>query len=91
MSLLRNIFTNKRHNEKWEGSAKYWELRYRRGGNSGAGSYNNLAKFKANFLNNFVIENHIKSVIEWGCGDGHQLSLASYPQYIGYDVSKQSI
>ena len=91
LKILRNIFTNNQQDSKWEGSAKYWEQRYLRGGNSGVGSYNNLAKFKANFLNNFVKENHIKSVIEWGCGDGHQLSLASYPQYIGYDVSKQSI
>lgn len=89
--FLRNVFTSKLNNEKWEGSAKYWEQRYQRGGNSGAGSYDNLAKFKAKILNNFVKENHIKSVIEWGCGDGHQLSLASYPQYTGYDVSKQSI
>lgn len=29
--------------------------------------------------------------MEWGCGDGHQLSLAKYPQYVGYDVSKQAI
>jgi hypothetical protein len=65
--FLRNVFTSKLNNEKWEGSAKYWEQRYQRGGNSGAGSYDNLAKFKAKILNNFVKENHIKSVIEWGC------------------------
>lgn len=26
-------------------------------------------------------------MIEWGCGDGNQLSLAEYPQYTGLDVS----
>ena len=91
IETLRNVFRNKQNGPKWEGSAKYWEQRYQKGENSGAGSYNNLANFKANILNNFVKENHINSVIEWGCGDGNQLSLASYPQYIGYDVSKQSI
>lgn len=69
------------------GSEKYWVERYRKGGNSGAGSYNRLAKFKAEFLNNFVKEKNIKSVIEFGCGDGNQLRLAIYPQYVGFDIS----
>ena len=34
-------------------STDYWERRYRKGGNSGAGSYNRLARFKAGFLNGF--------------------------------------
>jgi SAM-dependent methyltransferase len=69
------------------GSEKYWVERYRKGGNSGAGSYNRLAEFKAEFLNNFVKEKNIKSVIEFGCGDGNQLRLAIYPQYVGFDIS----
>ena len=36
------------------GSASYWELRYRNGGTSGAGSYGRLAEFKAEVLNEFV-------------------------------------
>lgn len=55
---------------------------------SGAGSYNNLAKFKAEILNEFVREHKVQSVLEFGCGDGNQLSLAEYPSYIGLDVSK---
>ena len=43
------------------------------------------------FLNNFVNKNNIDSVIEFGCGDGHQLSLADYPRYIGLDVSRTAI
>lgn len=69
------------------GSADYWEQRYAAGGNSGAGSYNRLARFKADFLNYFVAENNVSSVIEFGCGDGAQLALADYPSYIGVDVS----
>ena len=40
-------------------SKDYWEKRYAEGGNSGYGSYNNLAKFKAEVINNFIIKNKI--------------------------------
>ena len=72
-------------------SAEYWDKRYKRNGNSGAGSYNLLAEFKAGIINSFVKEHRIKSVVEFGCGDGNQLSLADYPKYIGFDVSAKSI
>ncbi len=73
------------------GSRKYWENRYSSGDNSGSGSYGNLAEFKAEIINNFVNEQSITSVIEFGCGDGNQLTLAKYPKYIGYDVSLTAI
>jgi hypothetical protein len=76
---------------RFDGSANYWEERYTAGGNSGAGSYNRLAEFKAAFLNDFVKRNGIQSVIEFGSGDGAQLELANYPSYIGVDVSKAAI
>lgn len=72
-------------------TAQYWEDRYRSGGNSGAGSYNRLAQFKSEVLNDFVQRNHVASVIEFGCGDGAQLGLAEYPSYVGVDVSKSAI
>ncbi len=72
-------------------SADYWESRYREGRNSGAGSYNRLARFKADVLNKFVAEHAIESVIEFGSGDGSQLRLTNYPQYIGVDVSKTAV
>jgi SAM-dependent methyltransferase len=72
-------------------SGEYWEQRYRNNGNSGAGSYLHLAGFKADFLNSFVRENDIRTVVEFGCGDGNQLKLAKYPRYIGFDVSPKSI
>lgn len=75
----------------WDGSAQYWEQRYAQGGASGAGSYNNLADFKAGVLNRFVCEHNIQTVIEWGCGDGNQLKLAQYPYYVGYDVSQTAL
>jgi SAM-dependent methyltransferase len=70
------------------GSSKtYWTKRYASGGNSGSGSYGKFAQFKAEVLNGFVAEHQVTSVIEFGCGDGNQLRLAEYPQYIGFDVS----
>ncbi len=78
-------------NKLFPGSQDYWEQRYQEGGNSGAGSYNRLAEFKAEVLNEFVSENKLTSLIEFGCGDGNQLKLGRYPQYIGLDVSKKAI
>jgi hypothetical protein len=75
----------------FRGSQKYWESRYADGGTSGAGSYGKLAEFKAQAVNSFVKDHKISSVIEFGCGDGNQLSLANYPAYIGLDVSKTAM
>ncbi len=75
----------------FRGSQDYWERRYASGRDSGVGSYSRLAKFKANFINTFVADHAIKSVIEFGLGDGNQLSLADYPRYVGLDVSKTAI
>jgi len=66
----------------------FWEQRYAAGGNSGAGSYDEYANFKARFLNAFVEKNSVRRVIEFGHGDGNQLALARYPEYVGVDVSK---
>lgn len=72
-------------------SKQYWEERYRSGGNSGSGSYDHLAEFKAKAINQFVEINDIKTVCEWGVGDGNQLALMNYINYTGYDVSKTAI
>src|SRR6185369_2928806 len=73
------------------GSQDYWVKRYEKGGNSGPGSYSELAKFKARVLNGLVTEKNIASVIEFGCGDGNQLELAQYPSYHGFDVSPVAV
>ena len=73
------------------GSEQYWIERYESGRTSGAGSYNELATFKAEVLNDFVAEHAVASVIEFGCGDGHQLALADYPAYTGFDVSARAV
>lgn len=73
------------------GSQEYWVNRYEKGGNSGPGSYSELAKFKAKVLNDFVLRENVQSVIEFGCGDGNQLELAEYPSYRGLDVSPVAV
>ena len=78
-------------NKAFPGSQNYWETRYVVGDTSGDGSYGKLADFKAEVLNKFVQDNKIKSVIEFGCGDGNQLALFKMPQYTGIDVSETAI
>ena len=73
------------------GSKNYWIERYDSGGNSGDGSYGKLAEFKAEILNEFVQQNNIKTIIEYGSGDGNQLTLAEYPSYTGFDVSPKAL
>lgn len=82
---LKNLFL--KGNNKSISTYHYWENRYKYGGNSGDGSYGKLAIFKADIINNFVFKNNIKTIIEFGCGDGNQLSLSKYPSYIGFDIS----
>jgi SAM-dependent methyltransferase len=72
-------------------SASYWEERYRRGGSSGAGAHGRVARFKAQVINQFVAQNEVTSVLEFGCGDGTQLARANYPRYVGTDVSHDAI
>jgi hypothetical protein len=72
-------------------SIKYWEERYFNGGNSGNGSYGFLAEYKKDFINQFIIENNIKSLLEYGCGDCNQLSMIKCDDIIGVDVSKTVI
>jgi len=72
-------------------SSEYWKNRYRKGGNSGSGSFGKLAEYKASFLNDFAMINNIKQVIEFGCGNGQQSKLYQFNRYIGLDVSESAI
>jgi len=73
------------------GTIAYWEQRYRDHGTSGLGSRSVFARFKARFVNDYVRENGIRSVIDFGAGDGHQLRLFHLPRYIGLDTSETAI
>ena len=72
---------------EFRSSQTYWENRYATGGTSGRGSYDELARFKAEVLNAFIAEHEVRSVVEFGCGDGAQLALLEAGDYIGLDVS----
>src|SRR5262245_56796501 len=72
--------------DQWHGPA-FWERWYLFGGDSGPGSRGAAAAFKAEYVNRFVTTRGIASVLELGHGDGGQLGLARYPEYVGYDPS----
>lgn len=76
---------------RFRNSTSYWIDRYDGGGNSGDGSYNKLAEFKAEIINQFLQKHDIDTVMEFGCGDGNQLRLMKYLSYVGYDVSPKAI
>jgi hypothetical protein len=76
---------------RFRNSRSYWEDRYLAGGTSGRGSYGQQARYKADFINQFVRENAITSVVEFGCGDGNQLGLGEYPTYLGIDVAAPAV
>ena len=91
LERVRHIFGQAWLSLRRRDSRTYWESRYRLGMTSGSGSMGELAEFKARVINDFVREQRIDSVIELGCGDGLQLTLAEYPRYLGVDVSRTAI
>lgn len=88
---LTNILRYFRKKKYFKNSSTYWKNRYIKGGNSGSGSYGHLAEFKASVINYFLRNNSIDSVIEFGCGDGNQLTYLEYRNYIGFDISEEAI
>jgi hypothetical protein len=68
-------------------------MRYLTGGNSGTGSVSKYSNDKAYVINSFIQNNTIHSIVEWGVGDGKQLSKYDFNQvnYVGYDISKYII
>lgn len=79
--LLRPFFSSNR----------YWQQRYRKQRNSGVGSYGVMAEFKAEVINEFLASHNVASAIEYGCGDGAQLTMCDYPRYLGFDVSPDAL
>ena len=89
--IHREFFATPAKGPQFPGTEIFWENRYASGDNSGVGSYGFFSEFKAEVLNEFVASNNILSVLEFGCGDGNQLQLAKYPEYIGFDVSSTAV
>ncbi len=72
-------------------SREYWEQRYAAGSDSGRGSRDRLAEFKAYFVNSFVLTHQIETVVDFGCGDGNIASKFNVPKYVGLDPSQTAI
>jgi hypothetical protein len=72
-------------------TATWWEQHYAAGGISGPGSRGVQADWKAEIVNGLIDEHHIGTVVEFGCGDSHQVSLGNYPHYLGLDPSPTAI
>lgn len=78
-------------NRKFPGSGNYWGNLYKAGGNSGPGSYNRLAQFKADTINQFISKENINHLTDMGCGDGNQLGYLQVPVYTGFDISAEAV
>jgi hypothetical protein len=76
---------------RFPGSARYWDLRYRMGGTSGAGSYGEEQACKTEFLNRLFRARGIRSVIDFGFGDGSQIAALEMDAYLGFDVSAAAV
>lgn len=76
---------------RFRGSSNYWEERYRLGGESGEGSRGASAEYKASVINRFITQHGVRSLIEFGCGDGVQLAMFNTAAYTGVDVSQTVI
>lgn len=90
-TLSRTPLVRQMRRRSFRSTADYWESRYAKGGTSGAGSYGRQAEWKAEIVNDWVAELGVTSVVDLGCGDGNQLSLAKYPRYLGLDPSATAV
>ena len=80
--LTEQVFTKIHQNKQWGEQHP-----------CGSGSAPENTKLYRLFLQNFLIEQKIKSVVDIGCGDWQSLKLLDWDniQYIGYDVIKEIV
>lgn len=72
--------------------AEYWDRRYREGGTSGAGSEGRAARAKARHVARIIYRYRVRSIIDWGAGDGTVLRHIRPPApYLGLDVSAEAL
>lgn len=72
---------------------EYWERRYHSGKHhgSGEGSRGRAAKRKANRVNRLINDHRVKSVIDFGCGDGIVIKKLRVARYLGLEVSQTAL
>lgn len=78
-------------NAQDEFSRRYWEARYRWGGDSGKGSRGDIAARKAEFVSAFCRDYGVSSLVELGSGDGVCASQIKVDQYLGLDLSQDAV
>ena len=88
--MRRNPYTRQLYTRLFD-SIGYWESRYESGDWSGPGSYGEHAQFKADVINEFIRDHDVDTVVEFGCGDGNQVTLGEYPHYVGMDVADAAV
>ena len=91
MKLMRRGGGGRELESQFTGSRAYWLARYEAGRTSGAGSGGVLARYKADVINRQLACWQVRDAIEFGCGDGRQLSLIDYPVYLGLDPSPPAL
>lgn len=69
----------------------WWEIYYADGNASGRDSRGAKAAAKAAYVNDLVAREQIRSLIDWGCGDGPQQALLEVPDYVGVDWSGTAV
>jgi len=67
-------------------SIEFWKKRYVEGGDSGLGSQGQLFNFKVEFLNKFIEDKKIKSIIDFGHGDLKIAKGLNCKSYTGIDI-----
>jgi SAM-dependent methyltransferase len=91
LSILQKSVVTKKISHNRFGSTNYWERRYADERPAGPGSEGEYARFKADVLNELIRDHDIETVLEFGCGDGRQVELAEYPEYVGLEVSESAV
>lgn len=79
---------------KFTTSEKYWIKRYKKLKKrpSGDGSYGENAIFKSDCVNESITRYGIKTILDFGCGDGNQASMFhGYGLYVGVDIAPKAI
>ncbi len=67
-------------------SANFWKRRYSLGDNSGSGSRGDLLNFKVDYINSFIKDNDIKTVLDFGHGDLEVAKKIEVESYKGIDI-----
>ncbi|WP_370087625.1 methyltransferase domain-containing protein [Ekhidna sp.] len=88
---IHNQYLLRKRSKNFKSSTQFWTEKYVQGGHSGFGSYNELAEFKADVINELIKQNNFSTFVEFGSGDGNQVKLIDYPNYVGYDISEVAV